>query len=112
MVDLVTRQRKDHQVTFEDLVFAKVSFFFSFKIMKKKEQKTKFGSVDPWIILQALEQALFGLHHNPKNLLFMLPFSCLQGTYEKGTNDEIEKFIYQLLDVSGDGILGRYKYPV
>ncbi|KAF3441600.1 hypothetical protein FNV43_RR15515 [Rhamnella rubrinervis] len=52
MVDLVTRQRKDHQVTFEDLVFAK-------------------------------------------------------GTYEKATNNEIEEFIYQLLDVSGDGILGR-----
>ncbi|PON43705.1 Parvalbumin [Parasponia andersonii] len=30
-----------------------------------------------------------------------------KGTYEKGTKDEIEEFIYQLLDVSGDGIVGR-----
>ncbi|CAN4109479.1 unnamed protein product [Withania somnifera] len=30
-----------------------------------------------------------------------------KGTYEKGTNDEIEEFIYQLLDVFGDGIVGR-----
>ncbi|XP_048320998.1 uncharacterized protein LOC107432270 isoform X2 [Ziziphus jujuba] len=52
MFDLVTRKRKDHQLTFEDLVIAK-------------------------------------------------------GTYEKGTKDEIEEFVYQLLDVSGDGLLGR-----
>lgn len=37
----------------------------------------------------------------------MLLFLLKQGTYEKGTNDEIEEFIYQLLDVSGDGNLGR-----
>lgn len=30
-----------------------------------------------------------------------------KGTYEKGTNEEIEEFIYQLLDVSDDGVLGR-----
>ncbi|XP_023539020.1 TLD domain-containing protein 1 isoform X1 [Cucurbita pepo subsp. pepo] len=30
-----------------------------------------------------------------------------KGTYEKGTNEEIKEFIYQLLDVSGDGALGR-----
>lgn len=30
-----------------------------------------------------------------------------QATYEKGTKDEIEEFIYQLLDVSADGIVGR-----
>ncbi|EXC01945.1 hypothetical protein L484_018859 [Morus notabilis] len=53
LFDLVTQQRKDHQLTFEDLVIAK-------------------------------------------------------GTYEKGTKDEIEEFIYLLLDVNGDGILGRY----
>ncbi|XP_010104804.2 TLD domain-containing protein 1 [Morus notabilis] len=52
LFDLVTQQRKDHQLTFEDLVIAK-------------------------------------------------------GTYEKGTKDEIEEFIYLLLDVNGDGILGR-----
>lgn len=32
---------------------------------------------------------------------------ALKGTYEKGTNEEIEGFIYQLLDVSDDGTLGR-----
>ena len=31
----------------------------------------------------------------------------LQGTYEKGTKDEIEEFIYQLLDVTDNGIVGR-----
>lgn len=52
MFDLVTQQRKDQKLTFEDLVVAK-------------------------------------------------------GTYEKGTKDDIEEFIYKLLDVNGDGILGR-----
>lgn len=37
----------------------------------------------------------------------MVPLSILQGTYEKGTNDDIEEFIYQLLDVFGDGTVGR-----
>ncbi|GLT90056.1 hypothetical protein SLE2022_080080 [Rubroshorea leprosula] len=49
---LVTQQRKDQKLTFEDLVIAK-------------------------------------------------------GTYEKGRNDEIEEFVYQLSDVTGDGALGR-----
>ncbi|XP_077235660.1 TLD-domain containing nucleolar protein isoform X2 [Tasmannia lanceolata] len=30
-----------------------------------------------------------------------------KGIYEKGTRDDIEQFIYQLLDATGDGILGR-----
>ncbi|XP_057805337.1 LOW QUALITY PROTEIN: uncharacterized protein LOC131020504 [Salvia miltiorrhiza] len=30
-----------------------------------------------------------------------------KGTYEKGTKQEIEEFIYQILDVSDDGIVGR-----
>ncbi|XP_043694604.1 MTOR-associated protein MEAK7 isoform X2 [Telopea speciosissima] len=30
-----------------------------------------------------------------------------KGIYEKGTQDEIEDFIYQLLDVTGDGIVNR-----
>lgn len=40
-------------------------------------------------------------------VLNLLPFLCFQGTYEKGTKDEIEEFSYQLLDVTGDGIFGR-----
>ncbi|TQD87842.1 hypothetical protein C1H46_026612 [Malus baccata] len=52
MFDLVTQQRKNEKLTFEDLVIAK-------------------------------------------------------GNYEKGTKDDTEEFIYQLLDVSGDGIVGR-----
>ncbi|KAK9290916.1 hypothetical protein L1049_009095 [Liquidambar formosana] len=52
MFDLVTRNRKDQRLTFEDLVIAK-------------------------------------------------------GTFEKGTKDEVEDFMYQLLDITGDGILGR-----
>ncbi|KAL6145504.1 hypothetical protein ACLB2K_056190 [Fragaria x ananassa] len=52
MFDLVTQQRKDQKLTFEDLVVAK-------------------------------------------------------GTYEKGTRDDIEEFIYKLLDLNGDGVLGR-----
>ncbi|XP_050381583.1 uncharacterized protein LOC126798618 [Argentina anserina] len=52
MFDLVTQERKDQKLTFEDLVVAK-------------------------------------------------------GTYEKGTRDDIEEFIYKLLDLNGDGVLGR-----
>ncbi|KAK7284813.1 hypothetical protein RJT34_19566 [Clitoria ternatea] len=52
MFDLVTQERKDQTLTFEDLVVAKAS-------------------------------------------------------YEKGTKDEIEEFIFRLLDVSGDNFVGR-----
>lgn len=31
----------------------------------------------------------------------------LQGMYEKGARDEIEEFIFQVVDVTGDGIVGR-----
>lgn len=30
-----------------------------------------------------------------------------KATYEKGTRDEIEEFVYQLCDVTGDGVLSR-----
>ncbi|KAL9661415.1 hypothetical protein QQ045_026239 [Rhodiola kirilowii] len=30
-----------------------------------------------------------------------------KGTYEKGTKDEIEEFIFELLDINNDGIVGR-----
>ncbi|KAK7396733.1 hypothetical protein VNO78_17891 [Psophocarpus tetragonolobus] len=52
MFDLVTQERKDQRLTYEDLVLAKA-------------------------------------------------------TYEKGTKDEIEEFIFRLLDVSGDNFVGR-----
>ncbi|XP_076932747.1 uncharacterized protein LOC143598409 [Bidens hawaiensis] len=52
LFDLVTQNRKDQQLTFEDLVIAK-------------------------------------------------------GTYEKGTKDEIDEFLYQLCDIDGDGNLVR-----
>ncbi|XP_061355170.1 uncharacterized protein LOC133299700 isoform X2 [Gastrolobium bilobum] len=52
MFDLVTQERKDQSLTFEDLVLAKAN-------------------------------------------------------YEKGTKDEIEEFIFRLLDVSGDNFVGR-----
>ncbi|KAF7804257.1 TLD domain-containing protein 1 [Senna tora] len=52
MFDLVSQQRRDQKLTFEDLVIAKAA-------------------------------------------------------YEKGTKDEIEEFIFRLVDVSGDNILGR-----
>ncbi|XP_057438872.1 uncharacterized protein LOC130730787 isoform X2 [Lotus japonicus] len=52
MFDLVTQERKDQRLTFEDLVVAKA-------------------------------------------------------TYEKGTKDEIDEFIFRLLDVSGDNFVGR-----
>lgn len=41
-------------------------------------------------------------------LVLSYAYLCvLQGSYEKGTKDDIEEFIYKLLDVNGDGILGR-----
>lgn len=40
-------------------------------------------------------------------IVVILSLFLLKGTYEKGTNEEIEEFIYQLLDVSDDGVLGR-----
>ncbi|KAL6988473.1 hypothetical protein U1Q18_014223 [Sarracenia purpurea var. burkii] len=35
-----------------------------------------------------------------------------KGIYEKGTKDEIEEFIYQLLDVTDDGMLGSAPFVV
>lgn len=32
---------------------------------------------------------------------------AFQATYEKGTDDEIAEFIYQTLDVTGNGVLTR-----
>lgn len=40
-------------------------------------------------------------------LLFVTCF-IIQATYEKGTDDEIAEFIYQTLDVNGNGVLTRY----
>ena len=40
-------------------------------------------------------------------IVIIISSFALKGTYEKGTNEEIEEFIYQLLDVSDDGALGR-----
>lgn len=34
-------------------------------------------------------------------------FLIFQATYEKGTKQDIEEFIYQILDVSDDGTVGR-----
>lgn len=39
--------------------------------------------------------------------LFFEDLVIAKGTYEKGTNEEIEDFIYQLLDVNGSGIVER-----
>lgn len=44
--------------------------------------------------------------HNDGKLTFE-DLVIAKGTYEKGTKDEIDEFIYQLLDVTGDGIFGR-----
>lgn len=35
------------------------------------------------------------------------PISNVQGTYEKGSKNEFEEFIYELSDVNGDGNLDR-----
>lgn len=79
MFDLVTQQRKDQKLTFEDLVVAKVKYFLLNPIVKLL--------------------CLFGF--------WLLSLWCSQGTYEKGTRDDIEEFIYKLLDLNGDGVLGR-----
>ncbi|OAY42960.1 MTOR-associated protein MEAK7 [Manihot esculenta] len=65
-------------------------------------------------------QAYFGLNGPSGERLFdlvtqkrkddKLTFEDLviaKSIYEKGTKDEIEEFIYQLLDITDDGILGR-----
>jgi len=31
-----------------------------------------------------------------------------KATYGRGTRDEVDEFIYQLCDVTGDGVLTRY----
>ncbi|GLT52171.1 hypothetical protein SLA2020_255250 [Shorea laevis] len=57
----------------------------------------------------ALGERLFDLvtqERNDQKLAFE-DLVVAKGTYEKGTNDEIEEFVYQLSDVTGDGALGR-----
>lgn len=32
----------------------------------------------------------------------------MQSIYEKGTRDEMDEFVFQLLDLTDDGLVGRY----
>lgn len=79
MFNLVTQKRNDHKLTFEDLVVAKVS---------------------PFDYIDFIEWTV-------DRIVTYVSCCMLQATYEKGTKDEIEEFIYQLLDVNDDGVLGR-----
>ncbi|WMV52475.1 hypothetical protein MTR67_045860 [Solanum verrucosum] len=77
MFDLVTQKRKDQKLTFEDLVIAKAR-----------------ASI---LLSPGIEDYKQGFSHH----------AWVWGTYEKGTNADIEEFIYQLLDVFDDGVVGR-----
>lgn len=35
----------------------------------------------------------------------------MQGLYEKGAPDEVEAFMYQLVDLTGDGLIQRFFHP-
>ncbi|XP_075638523.1 uncharacterized protein LOC142610567 [Castanea sativa] len=71
-------------------------------------------------IVPSVFKTYFGLHSPLGDRMFdlvsqkrkdqRLSFQDLviaKGTYEKGTKDDIEEFIYQLVDLSGNGILDR-----
>ncbi|KDO70562.1 hypothetical protein CISIN_1g014615mg [Citrus sinensis] len=57
----------------------------------------------------ALGERMFNLVTQKRNdhKLTFEDLVVAKATYEKGTKDEIEEFIYQLLDVNDDGVLGR-----
>ncbi|KAG5583133.1 hypothetical protein H5410_053760 [Solanum commersonii] len=91
MFDLVTQKRKDQKLTFEDLVIAKAR-----------------ASI---LLPPGIEEYKQGFSHHArvwvKKLVPPKQYVDMMGTYEKGTNADIEEFIYQLLDVFDDGIVGR-----
>ncbi|XP_072950834.1 uncharacterized protein [Typha angustifolia] len=75
---------------------------------------------DGKFISQSVFRTYFGIHGPLGDRLFqlvgqnrnngMLTFEDLiisKGTYEKGTREDIGEFMYQLCDVTGDGLLGR-----
>lgn len=79
---MITQKRKDGQLNFEDLVIAKVGTFCD-------------------LISCVIRCCVVA--DDLSAVLFCTP----QATYEKGTRDEIEEFIYQLLDVDDDGNVTR-----
>lgn len=98
----------------------------AFSQIELEDLKTLFASLaaqsqtNNHFISPTVFKAYFGIHGSLGDRMFdlvtqnrhdqKLTFQDLviaKGTYEKGTKDEIEEFIYQLLDVTGDGILGR-----
>ncbi|KAJ8899127.1 hypothetical protein K2173_010592 [Erythroxylum novogranatense] len=56
-----------------------------------------------------LGERLFDLltNHRKDSKLTFEDLVIAKSVYEKGSNDEIEEFIYQLMDVTGDGVLKR-----
>ncbi|KAB5552960.1 hypothetical protein DKX38_010271 [Salix brachista] len=57
----------------------------------------------------SLGERLFDLvtQQRKDNKLTFHDLVIAKSVYEKGTRDDIEEFIYQLLDVTGDGVVGR-----
>lgn len=57
----------------------------------------------------SLGERLFDLvtQQRKDNKLTFHDLVIAKSVYEKGTRDDIEEFIYQLLNVTGDGVLGR-----
>ncbi|XP_078155140.1 TLD-domain containing nucleolar protein isoform X1 [Carex rostrata] len=91
-----------------------------------EEKRSLFASLasqsqsDGKFISQSVFQEYYGIHGALMDRLFQLvtqerndgrltfeDFIITKATYEKGTPDEIEEFIYRLCDVNGDGALGR-----
>ncbi|KAJ6743214.1 NUCLEOLAR PROTEIN 7/ESTROGEN RECEPTOR COACTIVATOR-RELATED [Salix viminalis] len=57
----------------------------------------------------SLGERLFDLvtQQRKDNKLTFHDLVIAKSVYEKGTRDDIEEFIYQLIDVTGDGVVGR-----
>lgn len=102
MFDLVTQNRKDQMLTFEDLVIAKVSSKTCHIVSVMEMEIQKFRMQNFFKYSRCVLPFAFSKIQNC--FYFCIP----QSIYEKGTKVEIEEFIYQLVDVTGDGILDRY----
>ncbi|XP_011046901.1 PREDICTED: TLD domain-containing protein 1 isoform X2 [Populus euphratica] len=57
--------------------------------------------------LEDLNSLFVSLAAQSKSNNEYISLSVFQSVYEKGTRDDIEEFIYQLLNVTGDGVVGR-----
>ncbi|TMW96815.1 hypothetical protein EJD97_006743 [Solanum chilense] len=107
MFDLVTQKRKDQKLTYEDLVIAKARASILLPLGIEEYRKDSHIMQGCGAFTANTAKSVFTGSPKPHATSWCENKYVWWGTYEKGTNADIEEFIYQLLDVFDDGVVGR-----